>query len=401
MCRSWYAYQEKESFPHLVGSQRTAKAYLSIYELLSSANCAILVAGNVSRSAGYFPSSAAVEGKRHFRFSPCRLLQVAGFVHARRDVQRFPPRQYFLSLSSGGRSEQGPRVGIPLDTFHSATSVGLPQYLEGPAGSVALDSLYDPVRLHTPICSQPLQRVLLTAVNSASEASVLQQEVTSLLKRVIEEVSLFGSTQWLLQPVNSSSEEGWWFASYTRSAQAELLPLQREIQDVDVQEHSFPGPRVGLVRYGRPEGCLLPHPGSLEAQEVPQVRLRGKGLPVQGSSLWANSGPMDVHQVYGCSSGPAEAPGHPYPQLPGQLAYFSKLQGASDSSEGLSPSPPSRAWPLAEWSFQPSRIFFWESVWTQPRCRPVWHSVVQGPLQARSAHVSGQAPRPHGGSFPG
>ncbi len=57
----------------------------------------------------------------------------------------------------------------------------------------------------------------------------------------------------------------------------------------------------------------------------------------------------DIHQVYGCSSGPAEAPGHPNPQLPRQLAYFSQLQGAGDSSQGLSPSPTSRAWPPAEW----------------------------------------------------
>ncbi len=96
---------------------------------------------------------------------------------------------------------------------------------------------------------------------------------------------------------------------------------------------------------GRPEGCLLPHPVGSEAQEVPQVCLRGKGLPVQGSYLWASSGPKDVHQVYGCSSGPAEAPGHPNPQLPGRLAYFSQLQGAGDSSQGLSPSPPSHIWP--------------------------------------------------------
>ncbi len=89
-------------------------------------------------------------------------------------------------------------------------------------------------------------------------------------------VLLFGSTPRLLQPVFSSPEEGWEFASYTRSAQTELIPLQREIQDADAQEHSFPGPRRGLVHHGRPEGCLLPHPGGSEAQEVPQVRLRGK-----------------------------------------------------------------------------------------------------------------------------
>ncbi len=101
------------------------------------------------------------------------------------------------------------------------------------------------------------------------------------------------------------------------------------------QEHSFPGPRGVLVCHGRPEGCLLPHPGGSKAQEFPQVYLQGKGLPVQGSSLWASSSPKDVHQVYGCSSGPAEAPGHLNPQLAGRLAYFSQLQGAGDSSQGL------------------------------------------------------------------
>ncbi len=45
--------------------------------MLSSANCAILAAENVSRCAGHFPSSAAVEGKRHFKFSPLRVA--AGF----------------------------------------------------------------------------------------------------------------------------------------------------------------------------------------------------------------------------------------------------------------------------------------------------------------------------------
>ncbi len=95
--RSWYTYQEKESFPQLVGSRRTARAYLSISEMLSSANCAILAAGNVSRSAGHFPSSAAVEGKWHS--NPSELLQVAGFVHARRDTQGFPSVSVFPALA--------------------------------------------------------------------------------------------------------------------------------------------------------------------------------------------------------------------------------------------------------------------------------------------------------------
>ncbi len=187
-----------------------------------------------------------------------------------------------MSLPSGGRSERGPHVGVPIDTFHSATSVGVPPYLEGPAGSVALDSSYDPVRLHTPnllanpgppfqrdssYCCEQSQRGFCPATGSLLFSA----------QRSNRRGLLFGSTPRLLQPVFSSSKEGWGFAYYTRSAQAELLPLQRKIQDADAQEHSFPGPRGGLVRHGRPEGCLLPHPGVSEAQEVPQVRLRGKG----------------------------------------------------------------------------------------------------------------------------
>ncbi len=123
----------------------------------------------------------------------------------------------------------------------------------------------------------------------------------------------------------------------------------------------------------------------------------------------------DVHQVYGCSSGPAETPGHPNPQLPGRLAYLSQLQGAGDSSQGLSPSPPSRTWPLAEWPEErahpsPADHFFGSlpglnlDAGPSGPCSGKEDSVMHGPLQARSARVSGpvsQAPRSHGGSFPG
>ncbi len=169
--RSLYAYQEKESFPRLVGSWRTAKSYLSISEMLSSAKCAILAAGNVLRSAGHFPSSAAVEGKSCCRLCtcekgrpalspriniPCSCLYglIRSRLHARGWCELSSASAEFMSLPSGGRSERGPHIGIPLDTFHSATSVGLPPSLERSAESVTLDSSYDPVRLHTPICLQ-------------------------------------------------------------------------------------------------------------------------------------------------------------------------------------------------------------------------------------------------------
>ncbi len=82
-------------------------------------------------------------------FLHSELLQVAGFVHARRDHQGFTPVSVFpapltaslghtsthedavsfpvsagfMSLPSGGCLERGPHVGIALDIFHSVTSV--------------------------------------------------------------------------------------------------------------------------------------------------------------------------------------------------------------------------------------------------------------------------------------
>ncbi len=239
-------------------------------------------------------SSAAVEGKRHFRFSSlrvatgCRLCtHEKGHTELSPRVSILCPRVYglirshlhaqgccefssastgFMSLHSGGRSEQGPHVGIPLKTFHSVTSVGLPPCLEGSAGSVALDSLYDPDRLHTPICSQPPISTVFFLTEGFYPAGKFRMLT---LKSTLSQIP-----------------EGDWFVT------------------VDLK------------------GCPLPHPGSSEAQEIPQVSLQGKGLPVQGSSLWASSGPKDVHRVYECSSGPAEAPGHPNPQLPGRLVIL-------------------------------------------------------------------------------
>ncbi len=106
-------------------------------------------------------------------FLSSELLQVADIVHAGRDVQPFPPTSVFPALaftaslvhvSMHEDAVSSPllqpdacpsRVSIYLDMSHSATSVGLPPYLEGPAGSVTLDSSYDPVWLHTAICWAP------------------------------------------------------------------------------------------------------------------------------------------------------------------------------------------------------------------------------------------------------
>ncbi len=342
-------------------------------------------------------------------FLPSELLQVADIVHAVRDAQRFPPTLVSPALaftaSLGHASRHEDAVSSPLRRPDTCPSL------------LRDVQSWDPVSVSPLICSIPLPlSAFLHACCEQRKRSFCSTtgSLLSSAQRGNRGGTLFGPKPRLLQPVLSSPQEGWGFAPYTRSAQAELLPLQREIQDADAQEHSFPGPRGGLVRHCRLEGCLLPHPGRSETQEVLQVRLRGKGLPIQGSSLWASSGPKDVHQVYGCGSCPVEAPGHPDPQLLGRLAHFNQFHGAGGSSQGLAPSPPLRAWPPAEWSEErahssPADLIFGGlpglNLYAGPSgpCSCRKHPIVLGPLQARPSRVSGpvsQAPRPHGSSFP-
>ncbi len=177
-------------------------------------------------------------------FLPSELLQVAGFVHARRDAQRFPPASVFPALaftaSLGHASTHEDAVSSPL------------------LRPVSFPSLQGDVQSGDPTLVSPL--IHFTPLPQSAFLHTWRD--------------LPGVSPWILRTIQFG---------YT---------LQFARND-----------RGGLVRHAWPEGCLRPHPGVSEAQEVLQVRLRVKGLPVQGSSLWASSGPKDVHQVYGCSSG--------------------------------------------------------------------------------------------------
>ncbi len=69
--------------------------YLSISEMLSSANCIIVAAGNVSRSTGHFANSAAIEGKRH---SPQSCYSLQAFYTREGTPRAFPPSLCHVSM---------------------------------------------------------------------------------------------------------------------------------------------------------------------------------------------------------------------------------------------------------------------------------------------------------------
>ncbi len=182
--------------------------------------------------------------------------------------------------------------------------------------------------------------VHLTVVNSASKASVLQQELSSLLQKgAIEEVPQSEVERGFLQPLLPRSKEGRRLEAYSGSTAFEFFPLQREVQDADDENHHVSGPEGRLVCHHRPEGCVFSHPGHSKTQEIPSVRLWREGLPIQGRALRPGFGAEDVYQMHGCCTGPFEAPGHSCTELSGRLAHSGSLQGASESSQGYRSRP--------------------------------------------------------------
>ncbi len=151
--------------------------------------------------------------------------------------------------------------------------------------------------------------VHLTVVNSASKASVLRQELSSLLQKgAIEEVP------------QSDVERGF-FSRYL------LVPKRdgglRPILDLRHLNFSLYKGKFkmltmktimsqvqGLVCHHRPKGCVFSHPGCSKTQEVPSVCLCREGLPIQGPALRPGFGPENVYEMHGCCTGPFEAPGH-------------------------------------------------------------------------------------------
>ncbi len=194
--------------------------------------------------------------------------------------------------------------------------------------------------------------------------------------------------------------------THSGPASPEPLPLQREVQDVDVEDYYVPDSSGKLVCHCRPKGYLFSHSGCPAAREVPLVCLWRKGLPVQGSALWPGLGPEDVHKVDGFCSGPLEAPGHSCTQLPGRLAHTGPLYGVSELSQRYRPPPHSSSWPQNKYQKECSHPFsancvfggslgFRSNAGPCDSCPDLQFQCMFGPLQARPSclceHLS-QAP---------
>ncbi len=209
---------------------------------------------------------------------------------------------------TSSRPSRHPKSGMSSSAQHSASYIAFQSGMGAPTRGIALGSPHSSVRLHTSVWEESPPRfdgVQLTVVNSASKASVLQQELSSLLQKgAIEEIPQsdiereFFSRYFLV--LKNETHSG--------SAASEPFSLQREVQDADDENDHVSDSRRGLVCHYRPKGCILSHPGCPATQEVPSVCLWREGLPIQGPSLWPGLGTENFHEVHGCCTGPLEVP---------------------------------------------------------------------------------------------
>ncbi len=162
--------------------------------------------------------------------------------------------------------------------------------------------------------SQP-PRVLLTAVNSASEASVLQQGVSSiLLKGAIEEFSSsdlhhgFFSRYFLVQKKDGGLRP--------------ILDLRRLNYSLYRGKFRMLTLKSILSQVQEGDWFVTIDLNVQRHRKFLRFAFRGKAYQYKVLPFGLALAPWTLTK---CMD--AEAPGHPNPQLPGRLAYFSQLQG--------------------------------------------------------------------------
>lgn len=135
-------------------------------------------------------------------------------------------------------------------------------------------------------------------------------------------------TRFLQQDVRGTQEQ-WKVETHNRPVSIEQIDQHNEVQDGDTSHH----PNISIQRTmddnHRPYGCLLPHPHSRELQEVPEVLLSRKHLPVQSTVFRAFHSTTDLHRDCQTSHPHPTQGGYKDPPIPGRLALCGNDQGGS------------------------------------------------------------------------
>ncbi|XP_042312515.1 uncharacterized protein LOC121924966 [Sceloporus undulatus] len=118
-----------------------------------------------------------------------------------------------------------------------------------------------------------------------------------------------------------------------------------------------------LVRDARLKRCLLSHSDPGGPLQVPRLRCRTPGLPVQGPSLWPFHSSKSLHQVHGARGGIPASKGHHSLPISGRLAIRSILKGHPPQAAGCCPAPAASTGTTGQFrqvqldSYQANRLF--------------------------------------------
>ncbi len=138
------------------------------------------------------------------------------------------------------RPPRDPNIGMSSRLQHSASSIAFPSRMGAFTKSFAFGSPHSSVRLHTSVWPQsPMFRR-----GSPDSSKQCLKGFCSTAGAVLPppqwsnrgSLSIGPGTR-LFQSIFSCVKEGWRSTTYSRPASSEPLPLQREVQDVDVEDY--------------------------------------------------------------------------------------------------------------------------------------------------------------------
>src|SRR4029434_10983361 len=103
--------------------------------------------------------------------------------------------------------------------------------------------------------------------------------------------------RWVLLNLFHNSKEGWRAPPHSRSKTLKYSSQDTEVSYAAHQGGSAQHSEERLVHDHRLEGCLLPRPNRTTPQAIPQVRLRGSGVPIQRTPIRPFPSAEGIHKV--------------------------------------------------------------------------------------------------------
>ena len=143
----------------------------------------------------------------------------------------------------------------------------------------------------------------------------------------------------LLQSLLPRSEKGWRPQAHPRPQTPEQSANDTPVQDADNQTNPCANSPRGLFFLSGSERCLFSHPNIAPSQAIPEICLRGAGLPVHSTTVRPITGTSYIYEVHGRSTLPPETAGSASVKLPRRLADYSPIRGTVDNSQILAPQP--------------------------------------------------------------